>query len=95
MASGNEVKRDERGNHSANEAYGQVNPALIVNVPLNAFGNQTIRKGTVIDDNSTSGQQLSGLVTAINATTATVDFNPPLAGQTLMFSVKVVSIQKA
>lgn len=78
----------------ANEAYGQINPALIVQVPLSAFGNQTIRAGMVVSENATSGR-VSGIVTAINTTTATINFNPPLAGQTLVFSVKVVSIQKA
>jgi len=78
----------------ANEAYGQINPALIVHVPLSAFGNQTVRTGVVVSENSTSGR-VSGIVTAVNATTATINFNPPLAGQTLVFNVKVVSIQKA
>jgi peptidylprolyl isomerase len=78
----------------ANEAYGPINQTLFVNVPLVAFGNQTIRQGTIITDTATNGQQYRGVVTALNATTATVDFNPPLAGQTLIFSVKVVGITK-
>lgn len=77
----------------ANEAYGEVNPALIVNVPLSAFGNSIVNKGMEVSENTSSGVA-SGLVTAVNKTAATIDFNPPLAGKTLKFSIKVVGIQK-
>ncbi len=78
----------------ANEAYGQVNPALIINVPLSAFGNHSVSTGMEVSENTSNGKA-SGIVTAVNQTAATINFNPPLAGQTLIFSVKVVSIQKA
>ncbi len=78
----------------ANEAYGQVDPALFIQVPLTEFGNYTVKQGGPITETSATGQQYQGIVTALNSTTATVDFNPPLAGQTLVFSVKVVGITK-
>lgn len=76
-----------------NQSYGEVNPDLVVTIPLTEFGNQTVNVGMIVTRTS-SGQQFQGIVTAVNATTATVDFNPPLAGQTLIFTVKVVGIQK-
>ncbi|VVB77301.1 FKBP-type peptidyl-prolyl cis-trans isomerase [uncultured archaeon] len=76
----------------ANEAYGDANPALIVPLPLSVFANQTVEKGMHVSS-SANGQTFSGTVTAVNETTATVDFNSPLAGKTLMFDVKVVAIQ--
>jgi FKBP-type peptidyl-prolyl cis-trans isomerase 2 len=75
---------------TANEAYGAVNPALIVTVPRSQFGNESVSVGMAVS--TSSGQQ--GLITALNATNATVDFNPPLAGQTLIFKITVVSIKK-
>jgi peptidylprolyl isomerase len=78
----------------ANEAYGQVNPSLFVQVPLTEFGNYTVKQGAPITETSPTGQQYQGIVTALNSTTATIDFNPPLAGQTLVFSVKVIGITK-
>jgi len=78
----------------ANEAYGPVNQALIISVPISAFENRTVVKGMVVSENTTNGP-VSGVVTVVNTTAATVDFNPPLAGQTLIFSVKVISIQKS
>ena len=40
------------------------------------------------------GQQEQGFVTAVNASTVTIDFNPKLAGQTLVFRIKVLAIRK-
>ena len=77
----------------ANDAYGERNSALIEQVPINAFGNRTIQVGTTIT-RSTEAQQIQGFVTAVNSTTVTVDFNPPLAGLTLIFKIKVLEIQK-
>lgn len=78
----------------ANEAYGPVNPSLIIHVPKSSFGNQTVQLGMGVSETGASGQQVQGIVTAVNETSATVDFNPPLAGQTLIFKITVVSIQK-
>ena len=74
-----------------NEAYGPVNPKLIRSVPLKAFGNQSVHPGMHVTESST-GQP--GVVTAVNATNATVDFNSPLAGQILLFTIKVIQIQR-
>ncbi len=73
-----------------NQAYGEVNPALIMQIPANTFGNQTAQIGMVVTD----PQQQQGVVTAVNKTTVTVDFNPELAGKTLIFKIKVLSIKK-
>ncbi len=75
------------------EAYGPVNPSLIVNIPMNAFGNQTILPGMTIVE-SGNGVQSSGVVKSENKTFAIVDFNPPLAGYNLTFTIRVVQIQK-
>ncbi len=75
-----------------NEAYGPVNPRLIVSVPAKAFGNQTVQVGAKVSE-GTGRQTVDGVVVAVNATNVTVDFNPPLAGQTLVFTIKVVGIQ--
>ncbi len=76
------------------EAYGEINPALIVTVPRSELGNQTPTVGMIVTQNS-NGQEIEGVVTAVNATTATLNFNPPLAGNTLVFTIKVVAIRRA
>ena len=75
------------------DAYGYANPNLIISVPISAFGNHTVTIGMPVSETA-GGQQFSGIVTAMNASNVLVDFNPPLAGKTLLFSIKVVSIQK-
>ncbi len=77
----------------ANEAYGEINPALIVKVPLSQFGNQTVKAGMTVSQVS-GGQSVMGTITAVNSTDATIDFNPRLAGQTLIFNITVVNITK-
>ena len=71
------------------EAYGEVNASLFVSFPINAFGNSTPFVGRQVSDGRSTG-----IVTAVNATNATIDFNPPLAGDTLIFKVEVVKIWK-
>lgn len=78
----------------ANDAYGQADPALIVSVSKQAFGNETITPGTTVTETSATGQAREGLVTSVNATNVTVDFNPPLAGKTLVFKIEMLNIKK-
>ncbi len=74
----------------ANQAYGQPNPSLIVVVPRSQFGNTSVAVGLQVQTNS--GQR--GVITSDTLTNVTVNFNPPLAGQTLLFQIKMVAIHK-
>lgn len=76
------------------QAYGPVNPSLIIQVARSQFGNQTVQVGMTVTQTAQNGQQAQGIITAVNATNVTVDFNSPLAGQTLVFNITVVGIQK-
>ncbi|MGC8710746.1 MAG: FKBP-type peptidyl-prolyl cis-trans isomerase [Candidatus Micrarchaeia archaeon] len=72
------------------EAYGEVNQSLIQNIPLSLFKNATVKAGMIV----TSPQGYQGRIISVGSENATVDFNPPLAGYTLVFNIKVVSIRK-
>jgi peptidylprolyl isomerase len=76
-----------------NEAYGPVNQTLIIKVPANEFADQNFTIGQGVTETSQSGQQATGTIIAFNSTTVTINFNPRLAGQTLLFTIKVVGIQ--
>ena len=82
----------------ANEAYGEVNPGLIENVSRSYFGNQTVQVGMTVTSTSNSTNAgthtTHGVVTAVNSTTVTVNFNSPLAGKTLVFTIHVVKISR-
>lgn len=75
------------------EAYGEVNSSLVIPVPSNILGNTTLQLGMMID-RKTGMQEEQGTVIALNNTTATINFNPPLAGKTLVFNIKVLAIRK-
>ena len=94
---GMKLKESKTVTIPANDAYGPVNPSLIVEVPLSKFGNQSsqIKIGSVVTQQSTSGQPIQGIVTNINGGNATIDFNPPLAGKTLIFNITVENITKS
>lgn len=75
---------------SPGEAYGEVNQSLIVTVPKAQLGNSILSVGMQVT--TATGHQ--GVITAVTANNVTANFNPPLAGQTLIFEVQVVAIHK-
>ena len=68
-------------------AYGSYNPHLLQTFPLGMINATQLRLGSRI-----TGDVGTGIVTALNATHATIDFNHPLAGFTLVYRVKVLRI---
>lgn len=77
-----------------NEAYGPVDPNLIISIPRNALGaNKTVQDGMYVSESTPTGQEAQGVITSFNATNITVDFNSPLAGQNLVFNITVISIK--
>lgn len=77
------------------EAYGEYNKELVVNVPKDQFDTDVeIEPGMQFQANTASGGQIV-TVTSVTDKEVTVDANHPLAGQTLYFDVKVVSVREA
>ncbi|MDE1865764.1 MAG: peptidylprolyl isomerase [Candidatus Micrarchaeota archaeon] len=72
------------------EAYGPVDSNLIVAVPISQFANASVAVGMGVT--ASNGRQ--GIITAVSGNTVMVDFNPPLAGKTLVFKITIVSIRK-
>ncbi len=76
------------------EAYGAVNPSLFIHVPTNVL-TKDLNATPVVGMSVTAGASgQRGIVTSVNATNTTLDFNPPLAGKTLIFNITVVAILK-
>ena len=94
---GMKIKESKTVTIPANDAYGPVNPSLIIEVPLSKFGNASsqIKVGSTVTQQSTSGQQIPGVVTAVTGENATIDFNSPLAGKTLIFNITIENITKS
>ncbi|MFA6328667.1 MAG: peptidylprolyl isomerase [Candidatus Micrarchaeia archaeon] len=73
------------------QAYGERNAEAVLSVPLDKIGNSSgVKVGSLLYAQNGA----SGRVTALNSTTVTVDFNHELAGQTLVFTIKMMNITK-
>ncbi len=75
------------------EAYGQVIKEAIIEVDKNQMPEELWKVGAQVQAQGNDGRVLRGKVTELKEKTAVVDFNHPLAGKTLHFDVKILSIQ--
>ncbi|MBF8222490.1 MULTISPECIES: FKBP-type peptidyl-prolyl cis-trans isomerase [Halomonadaceae] len=77
------------------EGYGEIQPALVQEVPRDAFqGVEEVQPGMQFQA-QTQGGPLMVTVTKVEGDTVTVDGNHPLAGQTLNFDVEIASVREA
>ena len=76
---------------SAKDAYGEVDPKLLIEVNLSDLAKSNITP-TVGMKLYTQGQSVT--VVKVTNTTATIDFNHPLAGKKLIFKIKMLNIEK-
>ncbi len=72
------------------DAYGPVDPDATQEVPIEQVPPEARKAGAVF---STPGYNGLIRVTEINEDTAIVDLNHPLAGKTLTFDVKILSVE--
>ncbi|WP_213996720.1 FKBP-type peptidyl-prolyl cis-trans isomerase [Arsukibacterium sp.] len=75
------------------DAYGMPNPDNIYYVDRSKFSSDAPAKvGSIIGFAMPDGSELPGLVRDVVGDSVTVDFNHPLAGQTLTFNVEIVKV---
>ena len=75
------------------DAFGLPNPDNIHHLELNKFSSEVPAEvGTIISFTQPDGSELPGIIREVIADSVTVDFNHPLAGQTLTFEVDVLEI---
>lgn len=74
------------------DAYGAVSEDAFIDVPLDHLPDDGRSVGARMTAVGPEGQELQGVVTAIAGTTATMDFNHPLAGRMLHFDVTVMLV---
>jgi FKBP-type peptidyl-prolyl cis-trans isomerase SlyD len=79
---------------SPEEGYGQRDDSNIRNVPRRRLPEGKIQPGMRMRLD-TEGGPISALVTAVKGDYVTIDGNHPLAGMTLHFDVKIVSVRDA
>lgn len=73
------------------EAYGLRDEQKVVEIPKEKIGDfNKLKIGMTVS----SSQAGNGTVAEIKKDSAIIDFNPPMAGKTLTFWIKIVSIEK-
>jgi len=76
------------------EAFGPRVEDLVVDLPKEGFGSDAgLEVGSKVSMKSPEGKTFAGIVKEIKGDDITVDFNHPLAGKNLVFTVTVVSIE--
>ena len=74
-------------------AFGLSNPDNIHHLELSKFSSEVPAEiGTIITFTQPNGEELPGIVREIVADSVTVDFNHPLAGQTVTFEVEILTV---
>ncbi len=83
------------------DAYGEEDPDALVKLPLSTFeidgklAEEMLVVGNPIPMSDQNGNQMVGIVRAVEADGVVLDFNHPMAGQDLYFSVTVENVRKA
>lgn len=75
------------------EAFGPKIDDLVIDLPKKGFGNDScLEIGSTVVLDSPQGKKFRGTILKVEEENVKVDFNHPLAGRTLVFSVTIVSI---
>ena len=79
----------------AAEAYGEVNEEAKQTLPVEQFEGVDLKEGMTLYGQGENGETVQVTVTSFDDKEVNVDFNHPLAGKDLMFSVTVLSAREA
>ena len=75
------------------DGFGQHNPSNVQRIPKDQFDPSVeLSEGLVVSFQDKAKSELPGVVSTIDDTMVTVDFNHPLAGRDLEFEVEILSV---
>ena len=78
------------------EGYGPVDPSAVVDVPKEQLPKTvTPTPGLMLSGIDPQGHPFRATIQAVKDTTVTLNLNHPLAGKTLLFKIKVISVAPA
>ena len=91
------MNKDESGDImvSAADAYGDLHPDAIQEVPRDQFEGIELADGMMLYGQGEQGQTVQVMVKSFTDEMVTIDYNHPLAGKDLMFSVVVLDTRAA
>ncbi len=79
----------------ASEAYGEYNPEAVDTLPKEQFAGLDLKEGMQLYGQSEDGQTVQVTVKSFDENGVTIDYNHPLAGKDLMFSVTILDTREA
>ena len=78
----------------AADAYGEIDPENIIDVPRAEFPNEIpLKPGTELEVKNADGEVLTATIQSVSKNSVKLDFNHPLAGKELTFDVTVVDLR--
>ncbi len=72
--------------------FGPVNPDNIFHLDRHKFSDMNLEVGHIVAFTGPDGSEMPGMIREIAGESVTVDFNHPLAGQTLTFAVEILAV---
>ncbi len=79
----------------AKDAYGELNPEAVQTLPKEQFAGIELAEGMSLYGTGEQGETVQVTVTGFTDNEVTIDYNHPMAGKTLMFSVAILSSRAA
>jgi FKBP-type peptidyl-prolyl cis-trans isomerase SlyD len=91
------MNKDESGDMfiPAADAYGDYNDEAVQVVPIDQFEGIELKEGLTLYGQGEDGQTAQVTVKSFTDTDVSIDFNHPMAGKDLMFSVTVKDAREA
>jgi len=91
------MEKEESGDIlvKAADAYGEVNEEAKQTLPIEQFEGVDLKEGMTLYGQGENGETVQVTVTSFDDKEVQVDFNHPLAGKDLMFSVTVLDVREA
>jgi FKBP-type peptidyl-prolyl cis-trans isomerase SlyD len=86
---------------SSEEAYGNFDPSSIIDIPLSSFqvdgkvDYELVKVGNSVPMQDSEGNKLTGVVKNIDDNAVSMDFNHPLAGNSLFFTGEITEVRQA
>jgi FKBP-type peptidyl-prolyl cis-trans isomerase SlpA len=90
-----ELEEGEKSNFIVGpmDAFGMPDEENVHELPQSDFADKSVLKvDNIIEFNTPSGESVAGQIIEVGTETVKVDFNHPLAGHTLMFTVELLSV---
>jgi FKBP-type peptidyl-prolyl cis-trans isomerase SlpA len=79
---------------TAEQAFGLRDPQHVHTLPRTAFNDDIeLAPGVIVGFETPEGEELAGAVLDLDEDSATVDFNHPLAGHSVIFEVEIIDVE--